>query len=56
MQTIKNKSYEEILVEEFDFISFNSKGTLSIVMKSGTHYNFRGDELKIIKQFIMGLE
>jgi len=52
MHIIANKKYQEEDIKEFDFICINSKKTLSIVMKDGTHYNFRGDELKTIIKFI----
>ena len=56
MEIIKNKSYEEKEQKEFGFISYNNKGTLSIVMKDGTHYNFNGDELNKIIKFIKKIE
>ena len=56
MEIIKNKSYEGKEIQEFGFISFNNKGTLSIVMKDGTHYNFIGEELNKIIKFIKKLE
>lgn len=53
MQIIKDKQYETIKENSvFKFISYNSNGTLSIVMDDGTHYNFRGEELRIIVNFI----
>ena len=56
MENIKNKSYEGKEQKEFGFISYNNKGTLSIVMKDGTHYNFNGEELNKIIKFIKKIE
>lgn len=53
MQIIKDKQYEfEKENKELNFVSFNSNGTLSFVMKDGTHYNFNDKELKKILEFI----
>lgn len=53
MQIIKDKQYEyEKEIKELNFISFTSNGTLCLVMKDGTHYNFNKIELRIILQFI----
>lgn len=52
MHIIKNKSYEGEDKEELDFVSLNSKGTLSIVMKNGTHYNFIKEEKEKLIRFI----
>jgi len=53
MQIIKDKKYEfEKENKELNFISYNSNGTLSLVMKDGTHYNFNDKELKKILDFI----
>jgi len=56
MEIIKNKSYEGKERSEFNFISYNNKGTLSIVMQDGTHYNFIGEESNKIIKFIKKLE
>jgi hypothetical protein len=56
MQIIHNKEYKiEPETKEFNFISYNSKGTLSIVMEDGTHYNFHRDELVKMIKFIKEL-
>jgi hypothetical protein len=53
MQIIKDKQYEsEKENKELNFVSFNSNGTLSFVMKDGTHYNFNEKEMKRIIEFI----
>ena len=52
MHKIVGKKYKEEEKQEFDFVSYNSKGTLSIVMKDGTHYNFIKEELNKIRDFI----
>jgi hypothetical protein len=53
MQIIKDKKYEvEKENQELNFVSYNSNGTLSFVMKSGTHYNFNDKELRKILEFI----
>lgn len=49
---VENKCYGGEEFKDFDFISDNSKGTLSIVLKDGTHWNFRGEERKILIDFI----
>jgi hypothetical protein len=53
MQIIKDKQYEygkEIV--DLDFVSLTSNGTLCLVMKGGTHYNFNDKEMKKIVEFI----
>jgi len=55
MHIINNKSYESKEKKEFDFASYNSKGTLSIVMKDGTHYNFIEEERDKLIDFIKKL-
>lgn len=53
MQIIKDKQYEyDKENRELNFISYNSNGTLSFVMKDGTHYNFNDKELRKILEFI----
>lgn len=55
MQIIKDKKYEQVgenEIKELNFVSFNSKGTLSFVMKDGTHYNFNDREMRMIVDFI----
>ena len=56
MEIIEGKTYKEKERKEFDFTSYNSKGTLSIVMKDGTHYNFiqkeKDDIIKFIKTYL----
>jgi len=53
MQIIKDKQYDfEKEIKNLKFISFNSNGTLSLVMEDGTHYNFIEKEMKMIVQFI----
>lgn len=55
MQIIKDKKYEiseENEIKELNFVSFNSKGTLSFVMKDGTHYNYNAKEMVAIIDFI----
>lgn len=55
MQIIKDKKYElteEHEIKELNFVSFNSKGTLSFVMKDGTHYNYNEREMRMIIDFI----
>jgi hypothetical protein len=53
MQIIKDKQYEsEKENKELNFVSFNSNGTLSLVMKDGTYYNFNDKEMKKIIEFI----
>jgi hypothetical protein len=53
MQIIKDKQYEtEKEIKNLKFISYNSNGTLSLVMEDGTHYNFIDKEMKKIVEFI----
>jgi hypothetical protein len=59
MQVIKDKKYvtqfgdpPEPEIRELNFVSFNSKGTLSFVCKDGTHYNFNEREMRMIIDFI----
>jgi uncharacterized protein (UPF0216 family) len=53
MQIIKDKQYDyEKENKELNFVSLTSNGTLCIVMKDGTHYNFNDKELKKILDFI----
>lgn len=54
MQVIKDKQYDVLEKENKDlnFVSFNSNGTLSFVMKDGTHLNFNDKEMKKIVDFI----
>lgn len=53
MQIIKEKQYEtEKVVQNLNFVSFTSNGTLCFVMDNGTHYNFNDKELKKILDFI----
>lgn len=56
MQILEGK--RETLSEEkkdLNFISYNSKKTLTIAMKDGTYFNFNGDEAKILINFVSGL-
>ena len=53
MQIIKDKQYEtEKEIRELSFVSLTSNGTLCLVMKDGTHYNFNDKELRTILNFI----
>jgi len=52
MHIIKDKTYTEQEKKKIKFASYNSNNVLSIVAEDGTHYNFYGDELKMIVRFI----
>ena len=53
MQIIKDKKYDYAKEVDFlKFVSYNSNGTLSLVMENGTHFNFRDKELQKILDFI----
>jgi len=56
MHIIKDKEYDfEEEKKKLNFVSYNSKGTLSFVMEDGTHYNFNNKEFEIIIDFISKL-
>ena len=57
MHIIHEKEYEKTQeIGELKFVSYNSNGTLSLVLEDGTYYNFRNKELKMIIDFLRRIE
>lgn len=57
MQIVKEKQYEWVKERQnLIRISYTSNGTLCLIMSDGTHYNFCGDELKMILKFLEKLK
>ncbi len=50
---VKEKKVENILL---DFIGYYSKGVLSFVFENGLLINFKGEELKTIREFLNKLD